>query len=271
MQFALLNTERVPASPNLKGLCPGCAQPVIAKCGEQRMWHWAHQGKRTCDPWWEKETEWHREWKNKFANECQEIIQYDQSGEKHIADVRTKHGLVIEFQHSYINPEERNKRERFYGNMVWVVDGTRLKRDFTRFSKDFGYHVKSTIQKGYFLVHFPDERFPANWLNSSVPVIFDFQGTAPADPQDPLRNTLWCLIPGRAEGQAVVVGMSRKDFVTIAPTRPILLDTRKIISDFTWLLQEQRRRERVRSERAFLEVAMRRQQRGRGRRSRRWL
>ncbi len=50
-----------------------------------------------------------------------------------MADVRTDKGLVIEFQHSYINPEERRQRENFYKNMIWIVDGTRLQRDFPRF------------------------------------------------------------------------------------------------------------------------------------------
>ena len=71
---------------------------------------------------------WHRAWKNHFRPEWQEYIHHDQSGEKHIADVRTEHGQIIEFQHSHIDPQERAARERFYGNMIWVVDGMRLTR-----------------------------------------------------------------------------------------------------------------------------------------------
>ena len=93
-----------------------------------------HRGDRDCDSWAE-ETPWHRAWKNKFPAECQEFIQHDgQSGERHIADVRTNHGLVIEFQRSHLDPQERATRERFYGNMIWVVDGTRLQRDCPAFS-----------------------------------------------------------------------------------------------------------------------------------------
>ena len=39
-------------------------------------------------------------WKNQFPTEWQEIIQRGNTGEKHIADVKTKDGWVIEFQHS---------------------------------------------------------------------------------------------------------------------------------------------------------------------------
>ena len=117
-------------------MCRRCNGEVIARCGTRRVAHWAHRGMRDCDTWAEKETDWHRAWKNNFPAECQEFIQHDgQSGEKHIADVRTPHGLVIEFQHSHLDPLERAARERFYGNVVWVVDGTRLQRDYPRFAR----------------------------------------------------------------------------------------------------------------------------------------
>jgi competence CoiA-like predicted nuclease len=129
MQFALIENEKVTPAPGLHGTCPGCGSVMIAKCGKHRLWHWAHKGERSCDPWWETETRWHRTWKNYFAREWQEVIQRDQTGEKHIADVRTSDGMVIELQHSHMKPEERIARENFYRNMVWVVDGTRLASD----------------------------------------------------------------------------------------------------------------------------------------------
>jgi competence protein CoiA len=131
MKFALVDNIKLEATEGLKGICPSCGSELIAKCGAVKMNHWAHKGTRNCDLWWENETEWHRTWKNNFSTDWQEIILIDEiSGEKHIADIRTIHGLVIEFQHSHIDPVERTKREKFYKNMVWVVDGTRLKRGY---------------------------------------------------------------------------------------------------------------------------------------------
>lgn len=46
----------------------------------------------------------------------------EESGEKHIADVKTDSGWVLEFQHSNINPKERLSRNSFYPKLVWVVD-----------------------------------------------------------------------------------------------------------------------------------------------------
>ncbi len=258
MKLADIEGNDREAQPGLTGKCRRCGHAVVAKCGQHRVWHWAHRKSKDCDPWWERETEWHRVWKNNFPPECQEFIQHDgQSGEKHIADVRTPHGLVIEFQHSPLDSRERAARERFYGNMVWVVDGTRLQRDYPRFyrRKDDFYRnmvwvvdgtrlqrdyprfdkrmddFRPTIQ-GYFLLTFPDECFPAMWLDSSVPVIFDFRDLDESQLLDPFRDTLWCLLPGRVEGSAVVGAISREEFVRVALSCPQLLPVQEILEFF---------------------------------------
>lgn len=70
----------------------------------------------------------------------------------------------IEFQHSHIQPRERTSREKFYRNMVWVVDGTRLKRDYQRFlrHKDHFHLVKD----GIFKVDDSEECFHPSWTGS---------------------------------------------------------------------------------------------------------
>jgi hypothetical protein len=196
----LIDNERVEAKPELKGFCPVCSQPVIAKCGEHRIHHWAHRANKLCDSWWESETEWHRAWKSHFPPDWQEFLLRDGNGEKHIADVRTRQGLVLEFQHSHLDPQERNAREQFYKNMLWIVDGTRLKRDYPRFLKKINGFIQ--IIPGTFRVPFPEEVFPAAWLESSVSVIFDYQG-----------STMPCLFPGRAAKCAVITVITREYFV----------------------------------------------------------
>src|SRR5687768_10707008 len=130
MKFALVNGHKTEPQPNLQGICANCHNETLSKCGQVKIWHWAHKSKLHCDQWWENETEWHRTWKNHFPTECQENIHIDSiTGEKHIADIKMANGLVIEFQHSAIHPTEIQGRETFYKNMLWVVDGTRLKRD----------------------------------------------------------------------------------------------------------------------------------------------
>jgi hypothetical protein len=131
MKFALLSGRRVEAQPKLRAICPACSGEVIAKCGQHIVWHWAHSSKLHCDPWWESETDWHREWKNRFPTEWQEVPMVDaRTEELHIADVKTAENLVIEFQRSSIHPDEVRAREDFYVQMIWVVDGR--KNDFDR-------------------------------------------------------------------------------------------------------------------------------------------
>ena len=103
---------------------------MIAKCGQHIVWHWAHKSRRNCDPWQEPETEWHRSWKDCFPADWQEVVHTDpMTGERHIADIKSLHGLVIEIQNSPIHLEELKSRERFYKKMVWIVNGDRRGAD----------------------------------------------------------------------------------------------------------------------------------------------
>ncbi|WP_130855680.1 competence protein CoiA [Olivibacter jilunii] len=212
MKFALVDSKKTEATKGAVGVCPICSAELIAKCGEIKISHWAHKKIRNCDPWWENETEWHRSWKNNFPEEWQETSLCDeQTGEKHIADIYTLHKLVIEFQHSHIVPQERNLREAFYKKMVWVVDGTRLKNDYTRFfsRKDDFQEIKEAV----FCVAFPDEHFPTAWSYSTVPIIFDFRGTESInDPKD-MRNHLYCVFPKRIGNYAVLAIIPREFFI----------------------------------------------------------
>jgi competence protein CoiA len=92
--------------------------------------HWAHSGRRNCDPWWENETLWHREWKSHFPPECREVTHIAPDGEIHRADIKTPTGIVIEVQHSSMTDAERLSRETFYGNLVWVIDGRGFRQNF---------------------------------------------------------------------------------------------------------------------------------------------
>ena len=123
MKFALVDGIRTEPYPTLRGVCCSCSEEMIAKCGQYKTWHWAHKTTVRCDPWHEPETDWHGMWKNFFPLDQQEVIHYDDvTNEKHIADVKTTAGLVIEIQHSPISNQELQSRETFYDNMIWIVD-----------------------------------------------------------------------------------------------------------------------------------------------------
>ncbi len=208
MKYAIVNDSKVEAKPKLKGICPHCQSEMIAKCGKIKVWHWAHKGNPPCDPWWESETQWHRDWKDQFPKEWQEISHLDhRTGEKHIADIQTAHGLTLEFQHSAIKPEERESREDFYDNLIWVVDGklNGIDRHF-----NMGFSRDPIMQKplAYRFSIFGRSRFFHNWTlrdfdNSKVKVFFDF-GT----------EILWRFVYFDESQKSGAVGpISKKDFI----------------------------------------------------------
>ena len=187
MKFALLNNERIEATKGAKGVCPSCGSELIAKCGEVYAHYWAHK-KKCVDHWWENETEWHRNWKNEFPNEWQEIIQYDESGEKHIADVKTKTGWTIEFQHSFIESEERNSRDNFYNKLIWVVDGARRKTDIKQFQNLLNEAIFIADEPSVSKVDYPEEyRLIREWGYSKSLVLVDFGNSS--------IDELWLIYP----------------------------------------------------------------------------
>lgn len=133
MQIAAVNDSLLEAFPGGRGHCPHCQSTVIAKCGPRVMHHWSHLSQRNCDPWWENETLWHREWKNFFPLGWREVTRRASDGEIHRADIKTPTGLYVELQHSTMTDAERQSREEFYQNLVWVIDGRSFRKNFNLF------------------------------------------------------------------------------------------------------------------------------------------
>ena len=118
--------------------------------------------------------------------------------------------------------------------MVWIVDGTRLKRDFPRFIKEWKSNgiseVRKTDNSRIFEVWFPEFYFPEAWLKSSVPVIFDFLGDGSLDDHLGLRRTLYCLFPqvGNCKNTCVAE-ISRKAFLNATTNGEWTLRVRKFL------------------------------------------
>jgi hypothetical protein len=178
---------------------------MVAKCGDLKVWHWAHRGKRQCDPWWENEGEWHRAWKAEFPDASQEVVHLGHDGTKHVADIKTEHGWVIELQHSPISREERRSRDAFYRQLVWVVDGTSRKRDAGHFAKAWSDGTPVGNASPVRRVYSEDCALLREWTDSQTPVFIDF-----GDGQ-----WLWWLLPGRLNGSVYVAQFPRIVFIHI--------------------------------------------------------
>ena len=252
MKYALINGEKTEAVKGAKGFCPNCGSGLIAKCGTVNVNHWAHKGNNNCDPWWENETDWHRDWKDNFPKEWQEIIHVDEeSGEKHIADVKTDSDWVLEFQRSHINPEERVSRNSFYPKLVWVIDGVRRQRDKSNFHRILEeYSVRSDDTRFERIIGPDDCRVIKEWHKSDALVFLDFQ-----DVDKENQAIIWFLFPQIADNEAYLWPITRVKFIELHNNNKFDEVVEKTISPFIAKLinneknkvemEEFRRRERL--------------------------
>jgi hypothetical protein len=191
MLYALVDGIKSRAFPSIKGTCPFCDCTMVAKCGEFKSWHWAHKQTYSCDAWYKRESEWHRNWKEIFGiSNCEIIINKD--NEKHIADIRNIHGRIIELQNSPINTETIRSREEFYGyNMIWIVNGWQFAQNFVirpfkdieydtyspefeRFAKMHGFKTNYRPLTGEEKARFEWKRPKEVWRYARATVYFDF-------------------------------------------------------------------------------------------------
>ena len=84
--------------------CPVCSGKLILRAGEVNAHHFAHEAGACPDHWHYDMSDWHKTMQEQFPIECREVVM-KHNGEIHRADV-FKDGVVVEFQHSPITPQE---------------------------------------------------------------------------------------------------------------------------------------------------------------------
>lgn len=202
---------KIEPTPKARGLCPLCGEPVLARCGNKYVHHWAHLSGSECDSWSSPETQWHRKWKNQFPMDWQEVkCRNEASEEVHRADVKTDYGLVLEFQHSVIEEPDKQAREHFYKDMVWIVD---LSKKIERKKLLQGQLVKNKYTHNRLVCKNAAEVFPQEWLNRGSIVVFDYLGLEDQI-EGSVYNDLFCIIPtiGR-KTYAYIQIFKREDFI----------------------------------------------------------
>jgi len=170
MLWALKDNQRLKAMPGKVAICPCCNNPLIAKCGSIKSWHWCHR-KNDCDDWHEPESDWHIGWKNRFPADWQEIVMGC-----HRADVRTPK-LIVELQASSISDIDIMAREQHYMNMVWLVKGENFKKNLST------YNSKGTVSFRW--------RWPRkSWWAAKMPIVFDLSSETDMHGEDPKAGLL---------------------------------------------------------------------------------
>ena len=107
------------ASPGGNASCPECGQPVLAKCGQVLVWHWAHHAGSAHCPHSGGETAWHLNWKAWAHDHGCQVEKAVVEGFR--ADIVTPSGGIVELQSKALDPEQVAAREFAYGQrLIWI-------------------------------------------------------------------------------------------------------------------------------------------------------
>jgi len=206
MFWAIVNNEKIEPIPKTYGTCPLCEGKVLSKCGEVKVWHWAHLKGESCDSWYEPESYWHFHWKMIFGKKNAEIV-IKKNGKWHIADIHTSENVVIELQNSPIKKTTIREREEFYGErMIWLINGIHFKQNFSTLSWDDARgewrlnHDRNfnTDEKILFKWHYPRR----SWKDVQRNVFIDFND-----------EKLFWIKEGMGSSIGYGVFVSKEDFI----------------------------------------------------------
>ncbi len=235
MKYALVDGVKSEATRGIhhekKCVCLECGVAVVAKCGEHREKHWAHVNGEDC--WYSKKemSEWHRHWQDQFDEEWREVpVVNTELNKKHVADVKTEDGLVIEFQRSPISPVEQNAREDFYGyrNMIWIVNGNVSKRDLKRIMDRDSCFQSIRKDRAYRMlkVSRTEEILPPNWVDRKVPVFLDFRTynneEIASEKEKVVRHFLLAFFPQKINGFSFAMQMPHEVLIASAKNKSLL-------------------------------------------------
>lgn len=164
-----INGDKIEAEPNSKAICPMCNQKVISKCGEIKVWHWAHKSLIDCDSWGEGETEWHINWKKLVDKKFCEIKKGN-----HRIDIFINN-KVIELQNSPIQSYDIFERENFYKNMIWLFNGETFGKNLDlRIKIPNGIIYINAISPPFGYRTFRWKWFPLSLSYCKLPIFIDF-------------------------------------------------------------------------------------------------
>jgi hypothetical protein len=84
---------------------------------------------------------------------------------------------VIEFQHSAIKPDEVKRRTSFYGQVIWIIDGTRRPSDMTQYERMLSENYPERFDGvDIYTVYCEETRLLKEWGSLGKIVGFDFGG-----------------------------------------------------------------------------------------------
>lgn len=238
MKFAFVGNDRREASAGLTGSCPVCQNVVTPGQNSERMWMWFHIGRAKCDGWLEVETKWHREWKDNFPTSWQEISLSQATKNNLGVSIRSGLGIALELKQEKIRNHELSSRETRHRKMFWIVDCAENKNSIRKIKPKLGGWTEVSSGQAQ-IINFPEKTFPKDWLNSTVPVLFDFKFLCDGPSGEP-EPFLICLLPGRVGARAVFFLILKRHFIESFNALRFNLDVEKLLSlvEGFWLTHE---------------------------------
>lgn len=183
--------------------CLQCGDDMIAKTGEVVTHHWAHAHQTDCPG--SHETAWHMEWKAT----CPDADRIEVTVGNRRADVLTRYGWSIEFQHSSQSNKDVRAREADWGQrIIWCFDETASASRETRYDTATG-QTRNQLEWW----HPPDRPFETiRWSHAKA---YIFQTAAPTFLHIDADRLLYVGLLHEAEGPKFGYGwlISREDFV----------------------------------------------------------
>jgi len=105
--------------------CRCCSSLLQAVLQTDKVKHFRHENTDDCISTTDDNLLlWHILWQSTVNVENREYTMKE-NNKKHRADIYIpENNYVIEIQHSHIDPDQIKKREIFYKNLIWIIDGT---------------------------------------------------------------------------------------------------------------------------------------------------
>jgi hypothetical protein len=118
----LYDIKHEKARPGARSTCNCCHGPLVACRSFSSNWHWTHARGQDCDPWHERETDWHLTWKEFFEKNIPGIDvekRIEKKGECHVADLHHG-GRIIELRRAPIAFDKLQARTMLFGETRWL-------------------------------------------------------------------------------------------------------------------------------------------------------
>lgn len=180
MLYAIDTDKKKVRPQEAKGIAkdPFSGYPVVSKVKETTsMWIAADA---PIDGWMLPDTEWSMQWRLKFPRELVEVIVDNQQEGKHIADVYTADGMVLKFQHRFLDIKKMRERERFFGKMTWILNASswelKIVSRASYFCDTDGQQLELPPANGFEWVNYHSTRSKTIYQSCKCPVLLDLGG-----------------------------------------------------------------------------------------------